>query len=91
MHWRVVGFQHRMGVEPAARGGDEHFGWREYLLWPEAWLRVSWSIPRLEHGAPTADAPQMAAQAAPPRYQPGHQVRPEIHLRARPPVLGEFC
>ena len=27
--WQVVGFQHRMGVEP---GDDEHFGWSEYLL-----------------------------------------------------------
>ena len=29
VHWQVVGFQHRMGVEP---GDDEHFGWSEYLL-----------------------------------------------------------
>ena len=28
--WQVVGFQHRMGVEP---GDDEHFGWDEYLLY----------------------------------------------------------
>jgi len=30
VHWQVVGFQHRMGVEP---GDDEHFGWSEYLLY----------------------------------------------------------
>ncbi|RYF35233.1 MAG: DUF4178 domain-containing protein [Comamonadaceae bacterium] len=30
VQWQVVGFQHRMGVEP---GDDEHFGWDEYLLY----------------------------------------------------------
>ena len=28
--WQVVGFQHRMGIEP---GDDTHFGWSEYLLY----------------------------------------------------------
>ena len=29
--WQVVGFQHRMGVDPS--DPDEHFGWEEYLLY----------------------------------------------------------
>jgi hypothetical protein len=29
--WQVVGFQHRLGTDPA--DPDEHFGWEEYLLY----------------------------------------------------------
>jgi hypothetical protein len=43
VHWQVVGFQHRMGVEP---GDDEHFGWSEYLLYNQKRGFVSWSIPK---------------------------------------------
>jgi hypothetical protein len=55
--WQVVGFQHRMGVEP---GDDEHFGWSEYLLYNQkrgfAFLVDSeegWSMVRPTTGAPT--------------------------------------
>ncbi|GKS94881.1 DUF4178 domain-containing protein [Acidovorax sp. SUPP2825] len=58
VHWQVVGFQHRMGVEP---GDDEHFGWDEYLLYHQkrgfAFLvdaTDGWSLVR-----PTTGAPQM--------------------------------
>ena len=58
--WQVVGFQHRMGVEP---GDDEHFGWSEYLLYNQkrgfAFLvdaEDGWSLVR-----PTTGAPQLAA------------------------------
>ena len=55
--WQVVGFQHRMGVEP---GDDEHFGWSEYLLYNQkrgfSFLVDSeegWSLVRPATGAPT--------------------------------------
>ncbi|GKT18421.1 DUF4178 domain-containing protein [Acidovorax sp. SUPP2522] len=58
VHWQVVGFQHRMGVEP---GDDEHFGWDEYLLYHQkrgfAFLvdaTDGWSLVR-----PTTGAPQL--------------------------------
>jgi len=58
VHWQVVGFQHRMGVEP---GDDEYFGWDEYLLYNQkrgfAFLvdaSDGWSLVR-----PTTGAPQM--------------------------------
>lgn len=58
VHWQVVGFQHRMGVEP---GDDEHFGWDEYLLYNQkrgfAFLvdaTDGWSLVR-----PTTGAPQL--------------------------------
>ena len=63
VQWQVVGFQHRMGVEP---GDDEHFGWSEYLLYNQkrgfAFLVDSeegWSMVR-----PTTGAPQMARPSA---------------------------
>ena len=75
VHWQVVGFQHRMGVEP---GDDEHFGWSEYLLYNQkrgfAFLVDSeegWSMVR-----PTTGAPQH-------RHVHGHQVRAQIQLRGR--------
>ena len=58
--WQVVGFQHRMGVEP---GDDEHFGWEEYLLYNRkrgfAFLvdaTDGWSLVR-----PTTGAPKLAS------------------------------
>lgn len=63
VHWQVVGFQHRMGVEP---GDDEHFGWSEYLLYNQkrgfSFLVDSeegWSLVR-----PTTGAPSMASSTA---------------------------
>ncbi|MES2584598.1 MAG: DUF4178 domain-containing protein [Pseudomonadota bacterium] len=57
VQWQVVGFQHRMGVEP---GDDEHFGWSEYLLYNQkrgfSFLVDSeegWSLVRPTTGAPT--------------------------------------
>ena len=65
--WQVVGFQHRMGVEP---GDDEQFGWSEYLLYNQkrgfAFLVDSqdgWSMVR-----PTTGAPQMAASGRSATY-----------------------
>ena len=63
VQWQVVGFQHRMGVEP---GDDEHFGWSEYLLYHQkrgfSFLVDSeegWSLVR-----PTTGAPSMASSMA---------------------------
>ena len=63
VQWQVVGFQHRMGVEP---GDDEHFGWSEYLLYNQkrgfSFLVDSeegWSLVR-----PTTGAPSMASSSA---------------------------
>jgi hypothetical protein len=85
VHWQVVGFQHRMGVEP---GDDEHFGWSEYLLYNQkrgfAFLVDSeegWSMVR-----PTTGAPQLAANGrsatywAPPTSS--NTLRGRNHLRA---------
>lgn len=61
--WQVVGFQHRMGVEP---GDDEHFGWSEYLLYNQkrgfSFLVDSeegWSLVR-----PTTGAPSLSSSTA---------------------------
>lgn len=63
VHWQVVGFQHRMGVEP---GDDEHFGWSEYLLYNQkrgfSFLVDSeegWSLVR-----PTTGAPSLSSSTA---------------------------
>ncbi|MBU1357414.1 MAG: DUF4178 domain-containing protein [Gammaproteobacteria bacterium] len=57
VQWQVVGFQHRMGVEP---GDDEHFGWNEYLLYNKkrgfSFLvdaQDGWSLVKPTTGAPT--------------------------------------
>ncbi|RZI88728.1 MAG: DUF4178 domain-containing protein, partial [Variovorax sp.] len=65
VQWQVVGFQHRMGVEP---GDDEHFGWDEYLLYnkkrgfsflvdaTDGWSMVkpATGAPKVSEGAQTA-------------------------------------
>ena len=89
VHWQVVGFQHRMGVEP---GDDEHFGWSEYLLYnqkrgfaflvdsEEGWSRVR----------PTTGAPQRAASGRSATYL-GTTYQLKYHYDAETTyVLGEF-
>ena len=67
VHWQVVGFQQRTGLEP---GDDEAFGWSEYLLYNQkrgfAFLVDSedgWSMVR-----PTTGAPQLAASGSSATY-----------------------
>ena len=55
--WQVVGFQHRMGEEP---GGEEQFGWSEYLLYNRTRGFVflvdteeGWSVVRPTTGSPS--------------------------------------
>ena len=89
VHWQVVGFQHRMGVEP---GDDEHFGWSEYLLYNQkrgfAFLVDSeegWSMVR-----PTTGAPQLAASGRSATYL-GTTYQLKYHYDAETTyVLGEF-
>jgi endogenous inhibitor of DNA gyrase (YacG/DUF329 family) len=56
--WQVVGFQHRLGRDPADED-DEHFGWSEYLLYNRhrGFLFLvdatdGWSLYRTATGAP---------------------------------------
>lgn len=89
VQWQVVGFQHRMGVEP---GDDEHFGWSEYLLYNQkrgfAFLvdaEDGWSLVR-----PTTGAPQMAAGGHSATYL-GHRYQLKYSYQAETDyVLGEF-
>ncbi|HSW16527.1 MAG TPA: DUF4178 domain-containing protein [Ramlibacter sp.] len=55
--WQVVGFQHRMGWDPA--DNDERFGWSEYLLYNRergfmflADSQEGWSVVKPTTGAP---------------------------------------
>ena len=87
--WQVVGFQHRMGVEP---GDDEQFGWSEYLLYNQkrgfAFLVDSqdgWSMVR-----PTTGAPQMAASGRSATYLgTTYQLKSSYNAETTY-VLGEF-
>jgi hypothetical protein len=89
VHWQVVGFQHRMGVEP---GDDEHFGWSEYLLYNQkrgfAFLVDSeegWSMVR-----PTTGAPQLSSNGRTATYM-GTKYELKYSYEAETTyVLGEF-
>ena len=87
--WQVVGFQHRMGVEP---GDDEQFGWSEYLLYNQkrgfAFLVDSqdgWSMVR-----PTTGAPQMAASGRSATYLGSSYALKSSYNAETTYVLGEF-
>ena len=89
VHWQVVGFQHRMGVEP---GDDEHFGWNEYLLYNRqrgfAFLvdaEDGWSLVRPTTGAPKLSAHGGSAQYLGTTYQRKYRYQAETTY-----VLGEF-
>ncbi|PIF92433.1 uncharacterized protein DUF4178 [Acidovorax sp. 62] len=89
VHWQVVGFQHRMGVEP---GDDEHFGWSEYLLYNQkrgfAFLVDSeegWSMVR-----PTTGAPQLASSGRTATYMGTKYDLKYTYEAETTYVLGEF-
>ena len=89
VHWQVVGFQHRMGVEP---GDDEHFGWSEYLLYNQkrgfAFLVDSeegWSMVR-----PTTGAPQLASNGRSATYMGTKYELKYTYEAETTYVLGEF-
>ncbi|WP_311223241.1 MULTISPECIES: DUF4178 domain-containing protein [unclassified Acidovorax] len=89
VHWQVVGFQHRMGVEP---GDDEQFGWSEYLLFNQkrgfAFLvdaTDGWSLVR-----PATGAPQLSSDGQTATYL-GTAYRQQYGYNAETTyVLGEF-
>ncbi len=89
VHWQVVGFQHRMGVEP---GDDEHFGWSEYLLYNQkrgfAFLVDSeegWSMVR-----PTTGAPQLSSNGRTATYMGTKYDLKYTYEAETTYVLGEF-
>jgi len=64
--WQVVGFQHRIGTDPA--DPDEHFGWEEYLLYntQRGFIFLvdsteGWSVVKPATGAPVVSAHPPAA------------------------------
>jgi hypothetical protein len=89
VQWQVVGFQHRMGVEP---GDDEHFGWNEYLLYNQkrgfSFLvdaEDGWSMVK-----PTTGAPQMAENGSSATYL-GKRYQQQYAYNAETTyVAGEF-
>lgn len=87
--WQVVGFQHRMGVEP---GDDEHFGWSEYLLFNQKRgftflvdAEDGWSLVKPTTGAPVMAAGGGAATYLGTRYQLQYAYNAETGY-----VAGEF-
>ncbi|MGA0572015.1 DUF4178 domain-containing protein [Variovorax sp. VNK109] len=87
--WQVVGFQHRMGVEP---GDDEHFGWSEYLLFNQKRgftflvdAEDGWSLVKPTTGAPMMAPGGRAATYLGTRYQLQYAYNAETGY-----VAGEF-
>jgi hypothetical protein len=88
VHWQVVGFQHRMGVEP---GDDEHFGWSEYLLYNRSAALPSWSTPKTAGaGAPHhRRAADGGHGRRPPTWAPQYDLKYSYEAETTY-VLGEF-
>jgi len=90
VQWQVVGFQHRMGMDPA--DPDEHFGWDEYLLYNTkrgfTFLVDStegWSIVKPATGAPVVTSDRQSATYLGTRYQFKEGYDAETNY-----VVGEF-
>jgi endogenous inhibitor of DNA gyrase (YacG/DUF329 family) len=88
VHWQVVGFQHRAGVEP----DGERFGWDEYLLYHRkrgfAFLvdaEDGWSLVRPATGAPRLGAVGRSATYLGNKYTLQYSYSAETTY-----VLGEF-
>ena len=88
--WQVVGFQHRMGTDPA--DPDEHFGWEEYLLFNQKRgftflvdATDGWSLVKPATGAPVMMEGGRAATYLGQRYQLKENYRAETTY-----VAGEF-
>jgi len=88
--WQVVGFQHRLGTEP---GGDESFGWTEYLLYNQKRgfcflvdAQDGWSVVKPTTGAPTmADRNSHSASYLGTSYQ-----LKDVYSAQTTYVAGEF-
>ena len=90
VQWQVVGFQHRMGIDPS--DPDEQFGWSEYLLYNQkrgfTFLVDStegWSIVKPATGAPAMVANGGSASYLGQRYQLKESYRATTSY-----VAGEF-
>ena len=88
--WQVVGFQHRMGWDPAEP--DERFGWSEYLLYHAkrgfAFLVDSedgWSMVK-----PTTGAPKLAGNQSNAGYLGSRYDLREAYEAETDYVAGEF-
>ena len=88
-NWQVVGFQHRMGVEP---GDDEYFGWDEYLLYHAQQgfqflvnSSEGWSLVKTLTGAPHYKPGNSSATWNKQTYQLQSSYQAETSY-----VLGEF-
>ena len=87
--WQVVGFQHRMGVEP---GDDEWFGWDEYLLYhaKRGFIFLvdstdGWSLVRPATGAPKYTRGATSTSYLGTNYKLQYSYNAETNY-----VLGEF-
>ena len=87
--WQVVGFQHRMGVEP---GDDEWFGWDEYLLYHRKRGFIflvdstdGWSLVRPTTGAPQYKRGEQSTKYLGTQYALQFSYKAETNY-----VLGEF-
>lgn len=88
--WQVVGFQHRMGVDPS--DPDEHFGWEEYLLYNQQRGFIflvdsteGWSLVKPATGAPVLGDNGRSATYLGTRYQLKESYSAETSY-----ALGEF-
>ena len=88
--WQVVGFQHRMGVDPAYP--DEEFGWEEYLLYNAkrgfTFLVDSvdgWSMVKPATGAPISSSSSQVANYLGMRYELKESYTAQTNY-----VVGEF-
>lgn len=88
--WQVVGFQHRMGVDPS--DPDEHFGWEEYLLYNQqrGFLFLvdsteGWSVVKPCTGAPVMTGNGQSATYLGTRYALKESYNAETRY-----ALGEF-
>ena len=88
--WQVVGFQHRLGVDPA--DPDEHFGWEEYLLYNQKRGFIflvdsteGWSVVK-----PCTGAPVMSGNGQSATYLGTRYTLKESYNAQTSYVLGEF-
>lgn len=90
VEWQVVGFQHRVGTDPA--DPDEQFGWEEYLLYnlKRGFVFLvdsteGWSVVKPTTGAPVMSEDGRSATYLGTRYQLKEGYSAETSY-----VLGEF-
>jgi hypothetical protein len=88
--WQVVGFQHRLGVDPS--DPDEHFGWEEYLLYNRQRGFIflvdstdGWSLVKPCTGAPVMNANGQSSTYLGTRYTLKESYNAETTY-----ALGEF-